>query len=61
MKMKKFELIGLHHIGRTLYKAVMYDRLHGYYKEQVFMGYTKKEVYKRLRNEYSCYVSRDFR
>lgn len=61
MKEKRFELRELQHRGYTLYMAVMYNRLGGYYKEQVFMGYPKKEVYWKLRNEYSCLVSRDFR
>ena len=38
------------------YLATMYNRVAGYYKEQAFLYYTKKEVIHKLRNEYGCIV-----
>ena len=56
-KEKHFELVSLE--GRTGdYRAVMYNRLGGYYKEVNFLWYRKKEIYSILRNEYGCIVSR---
>lgn len=55
MKEKKFELCGL--IGKPgNYKAVLYNRLGGYYKEVYFLWYSKKEIAKILRRDYDCIV-----
>lgn len=43
------------------YTAVMYNALGGYYKEVAFLWYSKREMYYKLRHEYGCVVSRDFR
>lgn len=40
------------------YKAVIYNRLGGYYKEIEFLNYSKKEIYKKLRNDYHCIIRR---
>lgn len=57
---KRFELIALSKQG-AIYHAVLYNRLGGYYKDQCFWYYNKKEVLWKLRNEYDCIVRRNFK
>lgn len=57
---KSFELISLVG-GPGCYKATIYNRLGGYYREHSFLWYSKKEVYRLLRNKYDCVVSRKFK
>ena len=57
--MKTFELRSLN--GYTgNYTAVLYNRLDGYYTNQRFLYYTKKEIFYKLRHEYNCTVARGF-
>ena len=59
---KSFELRSL---GRRRvdgnYEAVMYELDRGFYKTVVFMDYSRKEIYHKLRHEYDCIVGRQFR
>ena len=57
--MKEFELRSLYGYPGS-YTAVLYNCLHGYYTEQHFLYYTKKEIFYKLRHEYNCTVSRRF-
>lgn len=56
---KWFELSSLHGCGGC-YTAVLYNRCCMYYKEIIFSGYSKRDIYRKLRREYGCIVSRDF-
>ena len=42
------------------YKAVMYNRNNCYYKEVCFMWYSKKAMFKELRQNYDCSVAKCF-
>ena len=53
---KTFELRGINRDGR----ATLYNRLCGYYKEVYFIGYPKKEIYRKLRNEHDCIIPREY-
>ncbi len=54
--MKRYELRSLHNDGT----AVLYNRLGGYYKEVRFLWYSKKDIYRKLRNEYDCMVTMEY-
>ena len=58
MTEKHFELIRLYNSnGATV--AVCYNRLYGYFKEYTFLWYSKKEIIRKLRQEYGVIVRRD--
>lgn len=55
--MKKFELIRLRGtVGN--YVASVYNRNGGYFKEYRFLWYSKKDVIRKLRNEYGVICPR---
>ena len=56
---KEFTLVDLRKNG-AIYRAVMYNRLDGYYKAYCFWYYSKREVIQKLRNEHDCIVARRF-
>lgn len=57
--MKEFELRSIRGCTGN-YKAVMYNRLGGYYKEVNFLWYSKKAMFRELRNGYDCSVAKCF-
>lgn len=55
---KDFELCYLSG-GSGCYRAKLYNTSNGYYKTVRFLWYSKREIFRKLRNEYGCIVSRD--
>ena len=59
--MKRFDLVKIIQGRCRNHKViVLYDIFHGCNKEVEFFDYNKKEIIRKLRNEYDCTVSREF-